>query len=64
MPQVKGLKDLKLPVGQQRRKAGMTRGLTTWVKTVISAVFFYFTPSSTRIELRNKGKFDASKQPF
>jgi hypothetical protein len=26
MPQVKGLKDLKLPVGQQRRKAGMTDG--------------------------------------
>jgi hypothetical protein len=64
MPQVKGLKDLKLPVGQQRRKAGMTDGSHDMGTKPSYLLFSYSYPSSTSIELRNKGKFDAGKQPL
>jgi hypothetical protein len=44
MPQVKGLKELKLPVGNDERKGrydGST--LTMRGRTAISAVFYFFT---------------------
>jgi hypothetical protein len=64
MPQVKGLKDLKLPVGQQRRKAGMMDGTHGVGTKPLYLLFFYSYPYSTSIELRSKRKFDAGKQPL